>query len=98
MNIREKMHNGELYLPTDESILVEQFGYVDRFFRCSFTSLKSDLGVFERNLGLTGKKDYRTGIGFQFKRLQSLAQLQAYLGELERLNIRIEGIFNKWNI
>jgi hypothetical protein len=71
------------------------FGYVDRFFRCSFTSLKSDLGVFERNVGLTGKKDYKTGIGFQFKRLQSLAQLQAYLGELERLNIRIEDIF-KW--
>ncbi|MEE1031420.1 MAG: sugar O-acetyltransferase [Ruminococcus sp.] len=37
MNIREKMHNGELYLPTDESILVEQFGYVDRLYDYNMT-------------------------------------------------------------
>lgn len=37
MNIREKMHNGELYLPTDESILVEQFGYVDLLYDYNMT-------------------------------------------------------------
>lgn len=71
------------------------FEFVDRFFRCSFTSLKSDLGVLERNLGLKGKRDYETGIGFLFRRMQTIAQLQAYQGELERLNIRLEDIF-KW--
>ena len=71
------------------------FEYVDRFFRCSFTSLKADLGVLERNLGIKGIKDYETGIGFQFRRMQTTAQLQAYLGELKRLNIRLEDIF-KW--
>lgn len=71
------------------------FEYVDRFFRCSFTSLKADLGVLERNLGLKGIKDYETGIGFQFRKMQTTAQLQAYLGELKRLNIRLEDIF-KW--
>ena len=35
---------------------------MDRFFRCSFTSLKADLGVLERNLGLKGIKDYETGL------------------------------------
>lgn len=71
------------------------FEYVDRFFRCSFTSLKADLGVLERNLGLKGIKDYETGIGFQFRKMQTTAQLQAYIGELKRLNIRLEDIF-KW--
>lgn len=71
------------------------FEYVDRFFRCSFTSLKADLGVLERHLGLKGIKDYETGIGFQFRKMQTTAQLQAYLGELKRLNIRLEDIF-KW--
>ena len=37
MSIKEKMHNGELYLPTDESILVEQFGYVDRLYDYNMT-------------------------------------------------------------
>ena len=37
MSIREKLHSGELYLPNDDSILVEQFGYVDRMYDYNMT-------------------------------------------------------------
>lgn len=32
MTIKEKMHNGELYLPLDEEILKEQFSYLNRLY------------------------------------------------------------------
>lgn len=71
------------------------FGYVDHCFRCTFTSLKSDMGVLERIVGLKGKKDYEAGIGFRFKNIQALMQLQAYLHLIDRFSIHIEDIF-KW--
>lgn len=32
MNIKEKMHSGELYFPGDEQLMVEQTGYLDRLY------------------------------------------------------------------
>lgn len=32
MDIREKLHSGELYLPNDESIMAEQLQYLDRLY------------------------------------------------------------------
>ncbi|MCH5337931.1 MAG: sugar O-acetyltransferase [Acetatifactor sp.] len=32
MTVKEKMHNTELYLPNDEEIMKEQFGYLDRLY------------------------------------------------------------------
>jgi len=57
--------------------------------------LKSNLGVFERHLGVKGKKDYETGIAFNVKRIQSMLQMMAYQRELKELEIRLEDIF-KW--
>ena len=37
MSVRDKLHTGELYLPNDESILAEQFGYVDRMYDYNMT-------------------------------------------------------------
>lgn len=37
MNIREKLHNGDLYLPSDDSILAEQFSYVDKLYDYNMT-------------------------------------------------------------
>lgn len=81
--------------PTLLNNFIYLFGYVDRYFRCKFISLTSDLGVFERTLGIKGKKDYVTGVAFQSKNMLSLLQMAAYTEELQRLGIRLEEIF-KW--
>lgn len=81
--------------PTLLNNFIYLFGYVDRCFRCSFTSLKSELGVFERHLGVKGKKDYIKGIAFNTKQARSLLQMIAYNQELQRFGIQIEVIF-KW--
>lgn len=81
--------------PTLLNNFVHLFEYVDREHRCSFLSLKSELGVFERHLGVKGKKDYHTGIAFNVKRMQSLLQMAAYQQELQQLGIRLEDLF-KW--
>lgn len=84
-----------LDFPTLLNNFIYLFGYVDRERRCSFLSLKSNLGVLERHLGVKGKKDYETGIAFNVKRIQSLLQMMAYQRELKELGIRLEDII-KW--
>lgn len=81
--------------PTLLNNFIYLFGYVDRFFRCTFPALKAELDVFERHLGLKGKKEYITGIAFNLKSMQSTLQMQAYLHELQRIGVRIEDLF-KW--
>lgn len=91
---REWIEENQDY-PTLLNNFIYLFQYVDWSFRCTFTSLKSDLGILERSLGVKGKRDYEAGAGFQIKNMQSTAQLQGYLQELNRLGIRIEDVF-KW--
>ena len=81
--------------PTLLNNFIHLFGYVDREHRCTFLSLKSDLGVFERHLEVKGKKDYQTGIVFNVKRMHSMLQMAAYQQELQQLGIRLEDLF-KW--
>lgn len=81
--------------PTLLNNFIHLFEYVDREHRCAFLALKSELGVFERHLGVKGKKDYQTGIAFNVKRMHSLLQMTAYQQELQQLGIRLEDLF-KW--
>lgn len=37
MDIKEKMHNTELYLPGNEELMKEQFGYLDRLYDFNMT-------------------------------------------------------------
>ena len=81
--------------PTLLNNFIYLFGYVDRFFRCTFVSQKCELGVFERHLGVKGRKDYEKGIAFNVKHIRSLLQMLAYQEELQRLDIKVENLF-KW--
>ena len=81
--------------PTLLNNFIYLFRYVDRCFRCTFTSLQSKLSVFERHLGIKGLKEYQTGVAFSMDRIRSILQMQAYKQELERLGVLIEEIF-KW--
>ncbi|MBR3904195.1 MAG: hypothetical protein IKJ51_00595 [Clostridia bacterium] len=81
--------------PTLLNNFIHLFQYVDKEHRCAFLALKSELSVFERHLGVKGKKDYQTGIAFNVKRMSSLLQITAYQQELQQLGIRLEDLF-KW--
>lgn len=41
MTIREKMHNTELYLPTDPEIMKEQQGYMNLLYDFNHTRLQN---------------------------------------------------------
>ena len=81
--------------PTLLNNFIYLFGYVDRAGRCSFVSLKNEMGVIERNMGIHGKKDYVYGVAFTVKDMQSTLQMGAYLKELKKYGIRVEDLI-KW--
>ena len=37
MNIKEKMHSGELYYPGDEALMKEQLAYLDKLYDFNMT-------------------------------------------------------------
>ncbi|WP_083267635.1 hypothetical protein [Robinsoniella peoriensis] len=78
--------------PTLLNNFIYLFAYTDMQFRIQHVSKDSQMGVFERTLGVKGKKEYLTGMAFN--QLQGLAMLQliAYNIELEDINIRVENI------
>ena len=84
-----------LDFPTLLNNFIHFFEYVDWENRCAFLSLKSELSIFERHLGIKGKKDYQFGVSFDIKRMRSLLQMAAYQQLLQDLGIRLEDLF-KW--
>jgi len=81
--------------PTLLNNFIYLFEYVDERFRSNFISKTSQLGIFERFLGMKGVREYPVGIYFnQMNMLHSL-QMVGYCEQLEKVNIQIESIF-KW--
>lgn len=89
---REWIEDNQDY-PTLLNNFIYMFDFVDNQFRASFVSLTSQMGIFERTMGIKGKKDYLVGITFQSKRILSILQMIAYNQELQQLGIRLENIF-----
>ncbi len=79
--------------PTLLNNFIHLFGYTDWHLRCSFPAVRSQLSVFERTLGVKGKKDYEIGTDFIFTDLKSSAEMQGYMALLSDLNIRIEDVY-----
>lgn len=89
---REWIEENQDY-PTLLNNFIYLFRYVDRCYRCMFVSRQCDMSVMERCIGVKGKKDYEAGTVFKTKQMLSTAQMAAYNQELQRLNIRLEDIF-----
>ncbi len=81
--------------PTVLNNFIYLFGYTDFQFRSLHVHRKSQMGIFERFLGIKGKREYDLGVAFE--QMQSLAQLQmmAYCRELQKNRIRLEDVI-KW--
>ena len=58
-------------------------------------AITAKLGVLEREFGVSGRNDYKTGIDYQVRRMSSIGQMTGYLKQLELNNIKLENIF-KW--
>jgi len=78
--------------PTLLNNFIYLFEYTDTQFRVQHVSKTSQMGIFERTLGVKGKKEYLTGTAFN--QLQGLAMLQliSYDRELKDINIHIEDL------
>lgn len=74
---------------------IHLFGYADLSMRCSFVSIPSKLGIFERTLGIKGKKHYPIGTFFNIRNIQTSLQMSGYINELKENGIQIEDVF-KW--
>ena len=74
---------------------IHLFGYTDLSMRCSFASIPSKLGIFERSLGIKGKKYYPIGTFFNIRNIQTSLQMSGYINELKENGIQLEDVF-KW--
>ncbi len=81
--------------PTLLNNFIYLFDYVDRMFRSQFVHNERHLGALEQHLGVKGKKDYFTGVGFKQLGTLNTLQIMAYDKELERQNVDLLNIF-KW--
>lgn len=88
---REWLEENQDY-PTLLNNFIYLFEYVDPCFRCNFLSLPAELGIFERHLGVKGRREYIIGCEFDIKKSRTMLQMAAYRNELQRLHIQIEDI------
>lgn len=79
--------------PTLLNNFIYLFHYVDKFFRCTFPPKRSEMGVTERYLGITGLRDYTTGFAYRHKNYVAIQQMQVYRGILQQHGIEIEALF-----
>lgn len=71
------------------------FEQVDSCWRSNLVSIKNHLEVFEKTLGIRGKKEYQIGVSFQVRDKLSLTQVQGYRAELRNNGVNLEEVF-RW--
>ena len=87
--------NENLDYPTLLNNFIYLFGFVDEQGRYQHLSNPANFSVLERELGLSGLNEYKTGIDYQIRKMASIGQMAGYISQLKLNNIRIEDIF-KW--
>ena len=71
------------------------FEYFDMFWRCTFVAVESQMGVFEKHIGMKGKKEYIKGTSFNMCNMTGTLQMNAYYSFLQKNNISLELVI-KW--
>ena len=91
----EKWISENLDFPTLLNNFIYLFNFTDYQNRWEHVSRESELSVFEKIIGIKGKRDYSIGIAFNHK--QRLAQLQifGYYNILEQYNVNLEEVI-RW--
>lgn len=70
------------------------FEYVDIYNRINLVSKISQMGVFERIMGVHSQNEYRIGTAFSLSEMTSYAQIFGYNKILAELNISLESILH----
>ena len=78
--------------PTILNNFIYIFEFCDSNMRCSFPVVKSSLGKFERLLGVTGVKEYKTGHVFHIINSIARMNMHAYYSFLLKQQIYIEDV------
>ena len=71
------------------------FDFFDEFWRCTFVSIESQMGVIEKEIGAKGNREYITGMTFNVFNILSTLQMHAYYNLLKKYNIDLEAVI-KW--
>ncbi len=71
------------------------FEYFDMFWRCTFVAIESQMGVFEKHIGMKGKREYIKGTSFNMCNMTSTLQMNAYYNFLQKNSISLELVI-KW--
>ena len=79
--------------PTLLNNFIYLFGFTDRCFRCTFPVIPSQLSSLLSVLGVKGKKEYQTGIGFRLAEMKSAGEMNGYCDLLLEKGIRIEDVY-----
>lgn len=70
------------------------FEFIDNQNRINLVSKKSQLGLFEKIMGVHSQNEYRTGIGFSLSEMTSQGQIYGYNKILTELNTSLENILH----
>ncbi len=70
------------------------FEYIDNQNRMSLVSKKSQMGLFERIMGVHSQNEYRGGTAFSLSEMTSQSQIFGYNKILSELNISLEEILH----
>lgn len=81
-----------LDFPTILNNFLYLFEFTDHRMLLTLPSFQADLGVFERFMGVAGKKSYPRGIVFRVKDESSFLQTMMYTQFLQTANIELESV------
>ncbi|AXE16818.1 hypothetical protein DR864_03240 [Runella rosea] len=70
------------------------FEFIDNQNRINLLSKKSQMGLFERIMGVHSQNEYRTGLSFQLTEMTSQGQIYGYNKIINGLNISVENILH----
>ena len=81
--------------PTLYNNFIYLFGFVDSQFRWLSISKSSKIGIFERSIGIKGKREYPISSWYNMMEITTQAQMQSYCAVLDKNGISTEDMI-KW--
>ena len=90
----KKWISENLDFPTLLNNFIYLFEFTDYQNRWEHVSRESELGVFEKMVGIKGKRDYPIGIAFNQKQMLAQLQIFGYYKILEQYNVNLEEVIH----